>query len=105
LRERLGSTGLGHGVAIPHRIKGLKAANGCGVLAASADRLDAPDEQAVGLLIFFAGAKLRPKSTLRILSKSLNSSATPRFAKTQDQCRCSSAWIVASWQSVHTVSS
>jgi hypothetical protein len=62
------------------------------VFSLQAPIVDAPDEQAVGLLIFFAGAEAAPKSTLRILSKSLNFSATPRFAKTQDQCRCSSAW-------------
>jgi PTS system nitrogen regulatory IIA component len=38
-RERLGSTGLGHGVAIPHgRIKGLKAPHGGG-FPAGASRL------------------------------------------------------------------
>ena len=52
-RERLGSTGLGHGVAIPHgRIKGLKAPMAAVFQLAQAIGFDAPDEQAVGLLIF-----------------------------------------------------
>src|SRR5581483_2642994 len=43
-RERLGSTGLGHGVAIPHgRIKGLKEAVGAFVRLAQPVPFDAPD--------------------------------------------------------------
>ena len=52
-RERLGSTGLGHGVAIPHgRIKGLKAPLAAVLLLQSPIGFDAPDEQLVTLLIF-----------------------------------------------------
>ena len=52
-RERLGSTGLGHGVAIPHgRIKGLKSPMAAVFQLASPIGFDAPDEQAVSLLIF-----------------------------------------------------
>jgi PTS system nitrogen regulatory IIA component len=52
-RERLGSTGLGHGVAIPHgRIKGLKAPMAAVFRLGAPIGFDAPDEQAVGLLIF-----------------------------------------------------
>jgi len=49
-RERLGSTALGHGIAIPHgRIKGLKEA--CGAFYRLKDPLefDAPDNQPVTL--------------------------------------------------------
>src|SRR2546430_11983108 len=43
-RERLGSTGLGQGVAIPHgRIKGLKEALGAFVRLAQPIPFDAPD--------------------------------------------------------------
>src|SRR3989337_1341026 len=43
-RERLGSTGLGQGVAIPHgRIKGLKDAVGAFVRLASPVQFDATD--------------------------------------------------------------
>ncbi len=44
-RERLGSTGLGHGVAIPHgRIKGLKAPMAAVFQLAQPIGFDAPDE-------------------------------------------------------------
>ena len=46
-RERLGSTGLGQGVAIPHgRIKGLKEAVGAFVRLAQPVPFDAPDGKA-----------------------------------------------------------
>src|SRR6476469_10502126 len=52
-RERLGSTGLGHGVAIPHgRIKGLKAPMAALFQLLNPIGFDAPDEQPVNLLIF-----------------------------------------------------
>ena len=52
-RERLGSTGLGHGVAIPHgRIKGLKQPLAAVFQLDKAIGFDAPDEQPVSLLIF-----------------------------------------------------
>jgi PTS system nitrogen regulatory IIA component len=44
-RERLGSTGLGHGVAIPHgRIKGLKSPMAAVFKLASPIGFDAPDD-------------------------------------------------------------
>ena len=47
-RERLGSTGLGQGVAIPHgRIKGLKDALGAFVRLAQPVPFDAPDGKPV----------------------------------------------------------
>ena len=52
-RARVGSTGLGHGVAIPHgRIKGLKAPMAAVFQLHTPIGFDAPDEQAVALLIF-----------------------------------------------------
>lgn len=57
-RERLGSTGLGHGVAIPHgRIKGLKAPMAAMFALSNPIGFDAPDEQPVNLLIFFARSR------------------------------------------------
>src|SRR5207237_4844312 len=50
-RERLGSTGLGQGVAIPHgRIKGLREAVGAFVRLCTPVAFDAPDGQPVTLL-------------------------------------------------------
>ena len=50
-RERLGSTGLGQGIAIPHgRIKGLKHASGALLRLQNAIPFDAPDGAPVALL-------------------------------------------------------
>ena len=52
-RERLGSTGLGHGVAVPHgRIKGLKAPLAAFVRLKEPIPFESPDGEPVILLIF-----------------------------------------------------
>src|SRR6187402_1950697 len=49
-REKLGSTGLGQGIAIPHgRIKGLKDALGAFVRLSQPVPFDAPDGKPVSL--------------------------------------------------------
>ena len=69
-RERLGSTGLGHGVAIPHgRIKGLKAPMAAVFQLAHPIGFDAPDEQAVVLLIFLLVPEAATQKHLEILSE------------------------------------
>jgi len=69
-RERLGSTGLGHSVAIPHgRIKGLKAPMAAVFQLAQAIGFDAPDEQAVKLLIFLLVPEAATQKHLEILSE------------------------------------
>ena len=69
-RERLGSTGLGHGVAIPHgRIKGLKAPMAAVLQLAQPIGFDAPDEQPVGLLIFLLVPEAAAQKHLEILSE------------------------------------
>ena len=69
-RERLGSTGLGHGVAIPHgRIKGLKAPMAAVFQLARAIGFDAPDEQPVQLLIFLLVPEAATQQHLEILSE------------------------------------
>ncbi len=69
-RERLGSTGLGHGVAIPHgRIKGLKAPMAAVFQLAQPIGFDAPDEQAVSLLIFLLVPEAATQKHLEILSE------------------------------------
>ena len=56
-RERLGSTGLGEGIAIPHgRIKGLKEADGRGGPTGRASGLRCPGRQARLSPDFSAGA-------------------------------------------------
>lgn len=69
-RERLGSTGLGHGVAIPHgRIKGLKAPMAAVLQLSNPIGFDAPDEQAVSLLIFLLVPEAATQKHLEILSE------------------------------------
>jgi PTS system nitrogen regulatory IIA component len=69
-RERLGSTGLGHGVAIPHgRIKGLKAPMAAVLQLAQPIGFDAPDERPVGLLIFLLVTEAATQKHLEILSQ------------------------------------
>ena len=69
-RERLGSTGLGHGVAIPHgRIKGLKAPMAALFQLANPIGFDAPDEQPVNLLIFLLVPEAATQRHLEILSE------------------------------------
>jgi len=69
-RERLGSTGLGHGVAIPHgRIKGLKSPMAAVFQLAHPIGFEAPDEQAVGLMIFLLVPEAATQKHLEILSE------------------------------------
>ena len=69
-RERLGSTGLGHGVAIPHgRIKGLKAPMAAVMQLALPIGFDAPDELPVNLLIFLLVPEAATQKHLEILSE------------------------------------
>jgi len=69
-RERLGSTGLGHGVAIPHgRIKGLKQPLAAVLQLANPIGFDAPDEQPVRLMIFLLVPEIATQRHLEILSE------------------------------------
>jgi PTS system nitrogen regulatory IIA component len=69
-RERLGSTGLGHGVAIPHgRIKGLKSPMAAVVQLEQAIVFDAPDQQPVKLMIFLLVPEVATQKHLETLSE------------------------------------
>lgn len=69
-RERLGSTGLGHRVAIPHgRIKGLRSPMAAVFQLADPIGFDAPDEQPVSLLIFLLVPEAATEKHLEILSE------------------------------------
>jgi PTS system nitrogen regulatory IIA component len=69
-RERLGSTGLGHGVAIPHgRIKGLKSPMAAVLQLSQPIGFDAPDELPVKLLIFLLVPEAATQKHLEILSE------------------------------------
>ena len=69
-RERLGSTGLGQSVAIPHgRIKGLKEAVGAFVRLAAPVPFDAPDGKPVDLVFFLLVPEQATERHLQILSE------------------------------------
>ena len=69
-RERLGSTGLGQGVAIPHgRIKGLKEAVAAFVRVAEPVPFDAPDGQPVSVMIFLLVPEQASQQHLDLLSE------------------------------------
>lgn len=69
-REKLGSTGLGQGVAIPHgRIKGLKQAAGAFLRLASPVPFDSPDGRPVNLLFVLLVPEQATEEHLQILSE------------------------------------
>jgi PTS system nitrogen regulatory IIA component len=101
-RERLGSTGLGHGVAIPHgRIKGLKAPMAAVVQLAQPIGFDAPDEKPVRLLIFLLVPEAATQRHLEILSEIaelLSDAALREQLKNADSAETLHA-LIANWQS------
>ncbi len=69
-RERLGSTGLGQGVAIPHgRIKGLKDPVGALVRLKTPVAFDAPDGKPVTLVFVLLVPEQATEQHLQILSE------------------------------------
>ena len=69
-RERLGSTGLGQGVAIPHgRIKGLKEALGALVRLAQPVPFESPDGQPVSLAFVLLVPEKATEKHLQLLSE------------------------------------
>src|SRR3954470_18706589 len=69
-REKLGSTGLGQGVAIPHgRIKGLKDALGALIRLAQPVPFDAPDGNPVSLVFVLLVPEKATEKHLQILSE------------------------------------
>jgi len=69
-RERLGSTALGYGIAIPHgRIKGLKDASGAFYRLNTPLEFDAPDNQPVSLCFILLVPKDANERHLQILGE------------------------------------
>ena len=101
-RERLGSTGLGHGVAIPHgRIKGLKAPMAAVLQLAQPIGFDAPDEQKVSLLIFLLVPEAATQKHLEILSEiaEMLSDANLREKMAASASADDLHGLIAKWQS------
>ncbi|MBU0586930.1 MAG: PTS sugar transporter subunit IIA [Gammaproteobacteria bacterium] len=104
-RERLGSTGLGHGVAIPHgRIKGLKTPLAAVFQLAHPIGFDAPDEQPVTLLIFLLVPEAATQRHLETLSEiaELLSDATLREKINASTASAELHGLIALWQSSQT---
>lgn len=103
-RERLGSTGLGHGVAIPHgRIKGLKSPLAAVLQLSRAIGFDAPDDQVVNLLIFLLVPEAATQKHLEILSEiaELLSDADLREKLVSSTDSQQLHRLIVNWQSAH----
>ncbi|MDR0378788.1 MAG: PTS IIA-like nitrogen regulatory protein PtsN [Candidatus Accumulibacter sp.] len=69
-REKLGSTGLGSGVAIPHgRIKGLQETCGAFIRLATPIPFDSPDGEPVSMLFVLLVPEQATEQHLQILSE------------------------------------
>jgi PTS system nitrogen regulatory IIA component len=100
-RERLGSTGLGQGVAIPHgRIKGLKDALGAFVRLAQPVSFDAPDGKPVTLLFVLLVPEQATEKHLQILSElaQMFSDRALRDAMTGAADAAALHQLIAAWQ-------
>jgi len=105
-RERLGSTGLGHGVAIPHgRIKGLKQPLAAVFQLAEPIGFDAPDEQPVRLMFFLLVPEAATQKHLEILSDiaELLSDAALREQMKASTAAADLHRLIHSWQSAHAL--
>ena len=105
-RERLGSTGLGHGVAIPHgRIKGLKSPMAAVFQLARPIGFDAPDDVPVSLLIFLLVPEAATQKHLEILSEiaELLSDNVLRDQLTVSQDSLQLHGLISGWQSARVV--
>ena len=69
-RERLGSTGLGRGIAVPHgRVKGIKHPAAAFFRLARAIAFDAPDREPVNQLLFIIAPEAETQQHLDILAE------------------------------------
>lgn len=69
-REKLGSTGLGQGIAIPHgRIKGLKEVRAAFLRLATPVQFDAPDGKPVGYVFILLVPEAATEHHLQLLSE------------------------------------
>ncbi|MDR5832798.1 PTS IIA-like nitrogen regulatory protein PtsN [Caballeronia sp. LZ034LL] len=100
-RERLGSTGLGEGVAIPHgRIKGLKQPLAAFVRLSEPVAFESPDGQPVSLLIFLLVPEQATQQHLEILSEiaQLLSDSDARERLHKEENREALYQVLTQWQ-------
>lgn len=100
-REKLGSTGLGRGIAIPHgRVKGLKDALGALVRTKQPIPFDAPDGQPVELIFVLLVPDRATDVHLQILSElaQMFSDKALREAMMKAPDAAALHQLVAAWQ-------
>lgn len=86
-RERLGSTGLGHGIAIPHgRLAGIDQAAGAFMTLADGIDYDAPDRQPVDVLFALVVPEVCTDQHLQILATLAQMFADPTTVQQLRQC-------------------
>ncbi|OGT17379.1 MAG: PTS sugar transporter subunit IIA [Gallionellales bacterium RIFOXYB12_FULL_54_9] len=86
-REKLGSTGLGQGVAIPHgRIPKLRDATACFVRTSHSIPFDAPDGQPVELIFVLLVPELATDLHLQILGELAQMFSDADFRKKLQEC-------------------
>jgi len=79
-REKLGSTGLGQGIAIPHgRIKGLRRAAGAYARLATPIEFEAPDGKPVGQVFVLLVPEQATEEHLQLLSELAQMFSERRF--------------------------
>lgn len=94
-RERLGSTGLGQGIAIPHgRIKGLEEAAGAFFRLSAPVQFDSPDGRPVDMLFVLLVPEQANEKHLQLLSE-----LAQRFSDADFRERVAKA---ADAQAIHT---
>ena len=105
-RERLASTGLGHGVAIPHgRIKGLKNPLAAVLRLQQPIGFEAPDDEPVSLLIFLLVPEAATQRHLEILSEiaeMLSDKALRERLKTEPDAAVLHQ-LISDWQPLRSV--
>jgi len=100
-REKLGSTGLGQGVAIPHgRIKGLREALGAFVRLGQPVPFDAPDGNPVTLVFVLLVPEKATEKHLQILSElaQMFSDKALREAMSRAPDAAALHELIAAWQ-------
>jgi PTS system nitrogen regulatory IIA component len=100
-REKLGSTGLGQGIAIPHgRIKGLKDAVGAMIRMREPIPFDAPDGQPVNLIFVLLVPERATDLHLQILSELAQMFSDQAFRGQLLQADSADAMhrLIAEWQ-------
>lgn len=90
VRERLGSTGLGHGVALPHgRMSGLRAPIAAFITLESGIDYDAVDNRPVDLLFALLVPEESTDEHLRILARLAAMFSDADFCRTLRDCSTS----------------